>query len=68
MCVLFVRVLDDFMSDKIILLILSIPSIIFIIYLNKVLNKHNKEVIKFKRMTEEEQNEYIQRRDSNFKK
>jgi hypothetical protein len=68
MCVFFVRVLDDYMPDKIIILILSIPSIIFIVRFNKKVTKHNEEVIRFKRMTEEEQNEYLQRRDSNFKK
>lgn len=44
------------------------PSILIIISYHITVNKHNKEVIKFKRMTKEEQDEYIQRRDSNFKK
>lgn len=48
--------------------ILLAPSIIGIVAFNKSLNKHNKEVIKFKRMTKEEQDEYIQTRDSNFKR
>lgn len=39
------------------------PSVIAIIIFNISLNRHNREVKKFKQMTEEQQSEYLSRRN-----